>query len=70
MDCIVDAESMDSDRSDRLEATSSVVQSDQSDVGSTGGGLVRVMPVHSASTLLQLETGPIGKSNRCLQPTM
>ena len=51
---------MDSDRSDRLEATSSVVQNDQSDVGSTGDGLVRVMPVHLASTLLQLETGPIG----------
>ena len=28
------------------------------------------MPVHSASTLLQLETGPIGGGNRCLQPAM
>ena len=39
-------------------------------MGSAGGRLVHITPVHSAPTLLQLKTGPIGRGNRCLQPAM
>ena len=60
----------DSHRLDRLETASSLVQNDQSEVGSTGGRLVRITPVHSASMLLQLETRSISRGNRCLQPAM
>ena len=55
---------------DRLETTSSVVQSNHTEVWSTGGTLVCIMPIHSVSMLLQLETGSISRGNGYFQPAM
>ena len=59
-----------SGRQNRLESPSRDIQEDQSAVGSTRGGLICVSSVESAPTLLQLEAGPISRSNRCLQPAL
>ena len=67
---MLQTQSPEPEGSDRLEATSSNIQSDQPEVGSPGSGPVCHTTVHPASTFFQLEAGPTGGGNRCLQPAM
>ena len=60
----------DLEGSNRLEAQSSIIQSNRSEPGSPGSGPVCFPSVDSTSSVFQLETRPNGSGNRCLQPTV
>ena len=54
----------------RLEASSQVVPRDQPEVGTPRGGPVCISPVHTTTSLLQLETRPISRGDGCVHPAM
>ena len=58
------------DGQDRLEASSQVVPRDQPEVGTSRGGPVCILPVHTTTSLLQLETRPISRGDGCAHPAM
>ena len=54
----------------RLETEPRGVQADKQAIGSSNSGSVRISPDNSATTLLQLEARPRGRSPECVLPTM
>ena len=58
------------DGHDRLEASSQVAPRDQPEVGIPRGEPVCISPVHTTTSLLQLETRPNSRGDRCVHPAM
>ena len=58
------------DGQDRLEASPQVVPRDQPEVGTPGSVPVCISPVHSTTSLLQLEARSPGRGNRCIHPAV
>ena len=58
----------DDERLIRLDAKSKNILENPGNNGSYGGGPICISANESSGSILQLETGPFGRSNRCISP--